>query len=237
MRKHLLLTSIVVLILTMTAGYVLGNDNTLVGINEISSEHKKSKFKSGILQTTNRDKYLVCVENFSHDNSNNLTSDKMIKKVQQSIDKFKQNHKFKGIYEGITLEVIANCSFSPHLIDENAVHPIYSGIYEPRRIEQAPQEALGIFIVDEDIVDKHFRDAPTRWSPEALLCEEGECNEVTKGIYVTSKEFKELSGQKLKDELAYGLSLESTLQPMSKEKEDKLKEKKEKLKESKESDK
>ena len=176
----------------------------------------KSIFSNNVLRTVNRNKYIVCVENVSIDKSSDLTTDKLVNKVQQSLDKFKTDARWINAgYGSITVEVKAGCSFNPVLNNETAKHPIYSGKGDNfnRKVATPSSEALGIFIVDDKVIEQHFKDAPNRWSPEQLACEDNECNEVTKGIYLTSKEFKDLSRVKLDSEMVYGLGLESMIKP------------------------
>mgnify|MGYP007135360738 CR=1 FL=1 len=84
---------------------------------------------------------------------------------------------------------------------------VYTGTNSPVPVVDMPSpEILGVFVVDEEGINRNFAQAPTRGSPEQLLCEGHDYNEVTKGLYLTKDE---LADGKLRQEIVYVLGLES----------------------------
>jgi hypothetical protein len=213
MRKNkikLIITTAICTALLVT-GLTIG---TLMKNNEADAQEHvdpTSIFTSNALLTKNRDKIIICVDNVSSTKDAETTNDVIIKKVEKQIEKFSKESRWKDAgYPGLTVQVKEGCSFTPLLNNETAHHPINSGNLDSTRMVTTPSpETLGIFIVDQKIIDKHFKDAPNRWSPEQLACENEVCNEVTKGIYLTNDEVKEISSLKMYKELIIGLGLQS----------------------------
>lgn len=169
--------------------------------------HENSMFTPNVLLTKNRDKTVVCIEDYTT-SPVKLSSLELQGKLQEAMSKVKTNEKWeKSGLSAFDVEVKTACSITPLLIDPAAGHPVYSGKNStPRFVKTPSTEILGIFIVDEEIINKHFKDTPTRWSPEQVLCEGDECNEVTRGLYLT---YEELKNGKLQNEIVYGLGIES----------------------------
>ncbi|MDH4615594.1 hypothetical protein [Brevibacillus sp. AY1] len=186
-------------------------------------------FIGGPLVTKNRSKKIICIEDVSTTQSKNASSDKIVNKVEAQIEKLSKNNKrYREVnYHSVEVEVIEGCSFTPFLNDLNNSHPVYGGASEDRVVDLPSEESLGIFIVDQEIIDKQFKNAPNRWSPEEMLCEGLECFEVTKGIYFTSDEINDSKMEPiLYQELIYGFGLE-TMISIDEEKQKKDRERKE----------
>ncbi|MGG1664276.1 hypothetical protein [Brevibacillus sp. NRS-1366] len=201
---------------------------------ELSHEHEDNMFVGGTLLTKNRSKMIVCVDNVSTIRGKDVSNDKIVKRIEKQIEKLSKGHKrYKEVnYHLVDVEVTAGCSFTPFLNDPNNSHPLYGGGGGDRVVDQPSEESLGIFIVDQEIIDKNFKKATNRWSPEELICEGHECFEVTKGIYFTPDEIKDVTKESaLYQELVYGFGLESMI-PIegneTKQKKDREKKEKEK---------
>lgn len=211
-----------------------GNYSTLVEAHskqEHVDEHGDNMFIGGTLLTKNRSKMIVCVENVSSNRGKDVSNEKNVKKIEKQIQKLSnENKRYKEVYyDSVDVEVTAGCSFTPFLNDPSNSHPLYGGGSGDRVVEQPSKESLGIFIVDQDVIDKNFAKAPNRWSPEELICEGHECFEVTKGIYLTPDEIEDINNDKmLFQELLYGFGLESMISnEVDEEKQKKDREKKE----------
>ncbi|WP_127533584.1 hypothetical protein [Paenibacillus kobensis] len=161
--------------------------------DDTHSEEYHSNFTNRATLTSNRDKITVCIEDYTQSTSNKALSEELKLKTNNIInEKVKKHIKWKNSgYSKEQIDIVEGCSFAPFLLDNGTAHPVYSGDMNKkldRVISTASKEQLGIFIVDQSVVDKHFKNAPDRWSPEEMLCEHNECVEVTSGIYLTPDE-------------------------------------------------
>ncbi|CAJ1000781.1 hypothetical protein ACT91Q_06160 [Brevibacillus thermoruber] len=193
-----------------------------------------SLFTNDVLGTSNRDVVTICVENKTSEKSNGISTEKLSKKIEKQLEKIESDDKrFKAAgYSDVQIEVKEGCSFDPFLLEDDVVHPIYAAGDQARVVETPSTENLGIFVVDEEIIEKNFKGAYSRWSPEEFACEGHECNEVTKGLYFSPKEAKEFIKDLSKDptlykELLHGLSLEPVAPPVDEEQQEKDRKKKE----------
>lgn len=233
-RKKLWLFTVIALFTSVMIG---GNYFTPVEAHSKQNhadEHGDNMFIGGTLLTKNRSKMTVCVENVSSIRSKDVSDEKIVAKIEKQIEKLsKENKRYKEVnYDSVDVEVTEGCSFTPFLNDPSNSHPLYGGGSGDRVVDQPSKESLGIFIVDQEVIDRNFEKAPNRWSPEELICEGHECFEVTKGIYFTPDEITDIKKDKtLYQELVYGFGLESMISnEVDEEKQKKDREKKEKEK-------
>ncbi|MFY0545137.1 hypothetical protein [Brevibacillus sp. H7] len=229
-----------ILIVAVMIGVAIGistqDGQALAQKNSNQYHGHESIFSNDIFGTTNRDKILICVDNLSSDKSNDISNEKLVKKIGQQLEMIgKKDKRWKEVgYHDVQVEVKAGCSFTPYLLEDNITHPIYGkGDYVPRRVKIPSAEQLGIFVVDQETIDKNFLGHYSRWSPEESVCEGHECNEVTKGIYFSPDEVKDFIKGISRDpmlykELLHGLSLESVMPPVDEEQQKKDREEKEK---------
>lgn len=167
--------------------------------------HAESKLVNNYLQAKNRDKLTVCVESFTSE----VKAEDISKKTLHEIEKSLKQHprwNVQGL-DKFDIEVKAGCSFDPILLEPGKKHVFYSGDLDSvRRVENASPERVGIFIVNDDVINKHFEGAPARMAPEEFLYEEGEGYlEVTTGVYLTPED---LSSDKFSKELKFVLGLD-----------------------------
>ncbi len=175
-------------------------------------QNSKSKLSGDALYTKNRDKVILCIDNYSTSFEVN-DIEKLVKKTSDVlINSIKKHKDWKQIgasqYE---IEVKSGCSFNSFLADINNAHPIYTGKNNIRVVDEASVEQIALFVVDQQVIDKNFRDTPSRWGPEEYLCEENECVEVTSGIYINADEAKDIKSSKLIDELKFRFGLDKQL--------------------------
>lgn len=164
--KRNLLFAVIFCVLSIIAGFLYSqlSDTRNSNAHNLSLHDHESKFTSNALLTKNRDKLVVCIE----DHTKTFDADKLLIKLEKTIQKAKGTKDWTNA--GLTafdINLKQNCSFDPILMEKNQSHPVY-GSGTPRFMENASQEILGIFIVDQGIIDKHFKDAPTRWSPDVI---------------------------------------------------------------------
>jgi hypothetical protein len=142
-----------------------------------------------------QDRFIICVENASSTQSHDVSNAVLAKSVEKQIATIDSETDL------VSVEVREGCPFTPYLSNPNAFHPIYGhrdqrgpSPVEPPIIKQRREEYFGIFIVDPEIVAKHFHDVPSRWSPEEMMCagtDQHDCWEVTSGHYFTTKEVQD----------------------------------------------
>jgi hypothetical protein len=228
--KRKLIITLAFCIASLTIGLLSGNAISIQFANASQEDvhhNESSKYSDNALQTKNRDKLVVCVDNVSANKEGSNSTEKLITIIKPQIEKLKkENKKWINAYGRFPFEIKSGCSFSPLLNDANALHPIYSGHSEFERVVATPSsELFAIFVVDQSVIDKHFSNVPSRWVPEQYLCEDQECNEITKGIYLTSSEIQDPGSSILHKELLHGFSLEDVLPPvdLKKQAEDRLK--------------
>jgi hypothetical protein len=205
-RRIIIVAVVAISIIFVGVAYQILNNS---GTNADQTE-KGSKFSNNGLQAASRQQLTICVDNYSSDKSSELSGDILISKIEKQLPDLKQKKRWvESGYNAFTVDVKETCSFKPILLEPNAKHPIYSGNEDSTRIvEEASPELIGVFVVDKSVIDKHFTGAPDRWAPEQLLCEGEECNEVTKGIYLTPDELKAKDLKELYKEMAHALGLE-----------------------------
>lgn len=194
----------------LVAGLLIGTN-----ISQIVSAHDNSSIhpRDAVDQSQN---YIVCVDNVSSSDSSDMKSEALVKQVQTSIEKIsmekKSAWKSKG-FDKKQVEVKKGCSFSPSLLEEGAAHPIYTGFAPIRIVDKPSPERLGIFIVDEHVIQKHFEGDLPRFSPEEKICVSHECEGVTRGIYLSAKEITNVNLENFnQQQIMYGLGLESLTQ-------------------------
>ncbi|EST53875.1 hypothetical protein T458_19735 [Brevibacillus panacihumi W25] len=194
----------------LVAGLLIGTN-----ISQIVSAHDNSSIhpRDAVDQSQN---YIVCVDNVSSSDSSDMKSEALVKQVQTSIEKIsleKQTAwKSKGL-DNRQVEVKKGCSFSPSLLEEGAAHPIYTGFAPIRIVDKPSPERLGIFIVDESVIQKHFEGDLPRFSPEEMICISHECEGVTRGIYLSAKEITNVNLEDFyQQQIMYGLGLVSMTQ-------------------------
>lgn len=199
---------IILCCIMLVASYVVIHAN----VDNNDSAHPHSIFQEGVLRTIDRENFVVCVQNFS--SKEKMSDNDLLNTVKNEVMKYNTDVRWTNAgYNDLTIEFKTGCTFTPLLLEPNMKHPVFGGINDPqsvRKVTKPSIEPLGIFIVDEEVVKEHFTGLPTRWVPEQFACEEGiGCEEVTKGIYLTTEEFKNLDENRLHKELAYGLSIAS----------------------------
>lgn len=173
--------------------------------NEQNHSHAESKLADNYLQAKNRDKLTVCVESFTPE----VKAEDISKKTLDEIEKTLKKHprwNIQGL-DKLAIEVRADCSFDPLLLQPGKKHVFYSGDLDSiRRVENASSERVGVFIVNQDVINKHFDGTLARMAPEEFLYEEGEGYlEVTTGVYLTPED---LNSEKFSKELKYVLGLD-----------------------------
>ncbi|MBD3917613.1 hypothetical protein H8B09_02525 [Paenibacillus sp. PR3] len=174
--------------------------------NHSHSDEIHSKFTNRATLTSNRDKISICIGDYTQTSSSKSLSEKVINSTNSILEgQLKKHAKWKDSgYSKEQFEVVKGCSFTPFLLDDGNAHPVYSGKMNKkldRIIDTPSKEQLGIFIVDPTVIEKHFKDAPDRWSPEEMLCENNECAEVTSGIYLTADELSGIDNKNLEYEI------------------------------------
>src|SRR5690606_6373174 len=180
---------------------------------DIDNHHNEGGvFSANALLTKNRDKTIVCIQDYTTQESK-FSLSKTHENLTSSLEKLKEHENWKSSgLSAFEMEVQTKCSLTPRLLEPNATHPIYSGKNStPRFVNIASDEIVGVFVVDQSVIDEHFKEAPTRWSPEQVICENDECNEVTRGSYLTRGEPEAKEADILYHELIYGLGIESVV--------------------------
>ncbi|KEQ22690.1 hypothetical protein [Paenibacillus tyrfis] len=244
-RLCLILMSALTLVIAYQNRDVFANSTQVEPQSEVT-------FSDNLLGVSSRKDFIVCVDNKSSQSKLPLTKEQLTETVKAMVTAKTNSPEAKAVgYGKYETKVNYGCSFSPVLTGSSAKHPVFSGDISATRVTKSPSsESLAIFIVDKSVVDKHFLNTPNRWSPEQVFCEKEECNEVTKGIYLTPEELNELSkldlsgvskglshideqkltNSKLANEMNYGLGLKSALKPQPNDAENVQKKEAEKLK-------
>lgn len=181
----------------------------------------QTKEKNNFVANTDRTTAKVCIESFVDGVNASDVSKKVINQVEKTLKKH-NNWQYTEI-DKYKFEVVTDCSFSPLLLEEDKKHVFYASDLDSMRVvDTVSPERLGIFIVDQAVVDKHFKGLPTRWNPEEFYCEEGSCGEATTGIYLTQAD---IESPKFVQELKHGFGLELSTPADTAEDEALLKEK------------
>lgn len=193
-----------IVIVSLTIGVFKSNE-----AKAHEEHHNDTKFADSYLLTKNRDSLTICIENYSEQfpgeelSGGQLTNNALFE-VENSLSKHAR-WEAQGL-DKVDINFVSGCSFKPLLLEPGKNHVFFSGdIDSIRTVENASKERLGIFIVDNDVINKHFNDAPLRMAPEEFICEKNECNEVTTGVYLTADEYQNI---RLTQELSYALGLD-----------------------------
>lgn len=184
--------------------------STVLASND-SQNIKTEKLTNNFLQTANRKNILtVCVESYSSNFSKTDAADTANNKVLDHIEKDLKVHprwEVQGL-DKFAINVKRGCSFKPSLIDPTKNHVFFSGDLDSMNIvtESSP-ERIGVFIVEPEIIEKHFQGTVSRLAPEEFIIDEErqEALEVTTGLYLTEDEFKE---EEILHQLNYVFGLE-----------------------------
>lgn len=151
-----------------------------------------SKFAGNALITTNRDRLNICVD------STLESSEWIVPRAREML-----------VSKDFSVQIDNGCPFKPFLSIDGSEHPIYgNGEMVGRYIEEPSMYRFAVFIVDETLIREKFANASTRWSPEEMLCENSECNEVTLSIYLSEQDITNDNGKKFQQEILYLLGLE-----------------------------
>jgi len=165
----------------------------------------QSKFSGSALLTTNRDQLNICVDIATSKQLLALKEEDlsvMVKKIVKDDLPSTKEWQSKG-FEGYRTEVSTNCKFEPFLTLEGVTHPIYRSYDGGRYVEEPSQYRFAVFVVDDEIIDRNFDPGSARWSPEEMLCEDNECNEVTSAIYLTEMDVLSNDGKQLIEEVKH----------------------------------
>src|SRR5690606_33988612 len=129
----------------------------------------------------------VCFENLT---GNDIGNSQAFDNIQLAINSIKSHVNWKklGYSDMNSIKIEPGCPLGYLMHDGNS-HPWLTATGEnPPIVKRVSEHRLWIFIVSDEIVEKHFKDSLWRKSPEEMLCQGHECAEVTTGIYITEKE-------------------------------------------------
>lgn len=153
----------------------------------LAHEHANDGHHAALI-VENRSTLEICVQSFVPDEADDKAREKVEKVLNEEIMK---KNKWKKLFGNLNVNVKSGCDVKPYLMQDGNSHPILSGSDDPGRIvEEANSSMYTIFVVPDKVIDKHFKGVDNRTAPEELLCEDGVCQEVTKGVYMTLNEFK-----------------------------------------------
>lgn len=189
----------------LVVGIIIGSI-TIPQLGAKEVKKMESKLTGNALLTNNRDQLNICVEISTSSFPKELENKDLSTLLEKWINTDLKEHpdwKSKG-FDGYRLNITNGCPFTPFLLQDGAKHPIFSGEIVPSRyIEEPSPYRFAVFVVDQSIIEKHFKGINSRWGPEELLCEGEECNEVTSAIYLTVDEVKNNNGQKYFEEVKH----------------------------------
>jgi hypothetical protein len=168
-----------------------------------------SRFKNDFLLVNNRkNNLIICVENYVKEDQS-INNEIIRNNVANLIEKDLKNKHHRWEKQGLdkfNISVIQGCSFDPLLLQSDKKHVFFAGdLNSMRVVDNASEERFGLFIVSEEVVNKHFSGTESRLAPEQFVCENGECLEVTSGIYLSKAE---LNTKEFIQQLKYVLGLD-----------------------------
>lgn len=146
-----------------------------------------AQLSDNVLLTKNRSTVEICIDSFVPDVANEKGK-KLVEQVMTNT--VTKNPKWNADYRQYDFVVKSTCNVTPYLLKKGTFHPVLSGEPDPGRVvKTASTSRVTIFIVPQQIKEKHFKNSKILTSPEEMLCEEDNCYEVTSGVYLSPQEF------------------------------------------------